>query len=120
VVRALAPVLVVTAASTVAADPEDKDRDNSWLAGEHATGDWGGVRDALGDRGISVDAIYAAELFSNLTGHRGTDALGHVDLALTLGALVSVQPVEDVVAKVAIYEGNPGVLRPHADLAGWR
>ena len=73
--------LVLFAAASAHADPEP---DKDYWHGEHATGDWNGVRDSLGDRGISIDAFYAAEVFSNLTGNTGTKLLGHVDAALTL------------------------------------
>src|ERR1044071_8278909 len=51
-------------------------------ADDHATGSWGGKRDALEEHGVTIDAIYYAEAFDDV----GADAtaLGHIDLALTL------------------------------------
>jgi porin len=54
-------------------DPED------WLAGEHATGDWGGLRDALKEAGITVEGSYVVDLQA-LT-HGGASHGGNWDYA---------------------------------------
>ncbi|HEX2687634.1 MAG TPA: hypothetical protein VHN14_13500, partial [Kofleriaceae bacterium] len=52
-----------------------------WAAGDHLTGEWGGVRSRLADHGVTIDVLYASDVF---TAHGDTAALGHVDVALTL------------------------------------
>src|SRR5262245_611880 len=52
-----------------------------WIDGDHLTGEWGGVRTRLADRGVTIDACYASDAF---TAHGATAMLGHVDVALTL------------------------------------
>jgi porin len=54
---------------------------HSWVDGDHLTGDWGGARSALGDRGISIDAFYASEVF---IARSESSLLGHFDLAVTV------------------------------------
>lgn len=59
----------------------------SWWHGDHLTGDWGGARTFLADHGLTLDLLYAAELFTNAQSTRGSDATtlaGHLDLGLTL------------------------------------
>lgn len=58
----------------------EPDHDDRWWAGEHLTGDWGGARSWLADHGVTLDAVYASDLF---TAHGHAAALGHVDAALT-------------------------------------
>ena len=65
--RALAVLALV---STAHADP--------------LSGDWGGVRSDLADRGLTFDLDYAAEAF---TAHRHVAMLGHVDAAVTFDHL---------------------------------
>jgi porin len=55
--------------------------EHGWLDGEHATGDWGGARSALADRGATIDLFYAGEAF---TARGASSVLGHVDAAITL------------------------------------
>jgi porin len=55
--------------------------EHGWIQGDHLTGDWGGARSALVDRGVTIDAVYATDLF---TARGETEALGHIDAALTL------------------------------------
>jgi porin len=55
--------------------------ERSWASGDHLTGEWGGARSALADRGVTLDLLYASEVF---TAHGATAVLGHVDVALTL------------------------------------
>lgn len=70
-------------ASTAAPSAE-----HEWMAGDHMTGEWGGARGWLGERGLQVDLAYTGELFSNVgqtfvTDRGAIDYLGHVDLQLT-------------------------------------
>ncbi|HEY0481986.1 MAG TPA: carbohydrate porin [Kofleriaceae bacterium] len=55
--------------------------DRGWADGDHLTGEWGGARGALADRGVTIDVVYASDLF---TAHGEASALGHVDAAVTL------------------------------------
>src|SRR3954470_18841289 len=55
--------------------------EHGWLDGEHLTGDWGGARSALADRGLTIDVFYASEAF---TARGASSVLGHVDAAITL------------------------------------
>jgi porin len=52
-----------------------------WVDGQHLTGEWGGARPALEDRGVELDGVYALDLFT-VRGHGSV--LDHFDLALTL------------------------------------
>ncbi|HET7506097.1 MAG TPA: carbohydrate porin [Kofleriaceae bacterium] len=52
-----------------------------WAGGDHLTGEWGGARRTLADHGVTIDVIYASDVY---TAHGQTAALGHVDAALTL------------------------------------
>lgn len=89
---ALAALLVVLAATTPAraqaepaaapgTEPRAPAPERGWADGDHLTGDWGGARGALGDRGVAIDGIYASDAF---TARGKTALLGHVDAALTL------------------------------------
>jgi porin len=54
---------------------------HDWVHGDHLTGDWSGARSALADRGVTLDVLYASDMFTA----RGAGAvLGHLDAALTL------------------------------------
>lgn len=64
-----------------AAPAPEHPAERSWVDGDHLTGDWGGARSALGDRGVSIDAFYASEGF---TARGETSLLGHFDLAVTI------------------------------------
>jgi porin len=66
--------MTLAIAAPAAADP--------YLAGDHATGSWGGKRDALEDHGVTIDLVYYVEVF-DAVGDDAT-ALGHIDAALTL------------------------------------
>lgn len=72
----LAPAPAAEPAPAAQAEAE-----HGWIDGDHGTGDWGGARTRLGDRGVTIDATYASDLF---TARGETSALGHVDAALTL------------------------------------
>jgi carbohydrate-selective porin OprB len=55
--------------------------EHGWLDGDHLTGDWGGARSALADRGVTIDLFYASEAF---TARGDSSVLGHLDAAITL------------------------------------
>ena len=55
--------------------------EHGWTEGDHLTGDWGGARSALADRGVTIDVFYASEAF---TARGQSSVLGHIDAALTL------------------------------------
>ncbi|HZJ70856.1 MAG TPA: carbohydrate porin, partial [Planctomycetota bacterium] len=82
---ALAALVVLAAAGRAGAEPgaepTSSATDRSWSAGKHLTGEWGGARSALADRGVVLDVSYASDAFTA----RGRAAvLGHVDAAVTL------------------------------------
>src|SRR4051794_36022795 len=54
------------AAGRDAAQPPaaEHDAERGWIDGDHLTGDWGGARSALGERGVTIDALYASEVFT--------------------------------------------------------
>src|ERR1700742_3276667 len=52
-----------------------------WIEGAHLTGEWGGARSALADRGVVCDGTYASDAF---TAHGRAAVLGRGDAALTL------------------------------------
>ncbi len=84
IARAMGCALVVAGAQPVRAAPEAPAAptdDQGWADGDHLTGDWGGVRSSLADHGVTIDAVYATEVF---TARGAATALGHVDAALTL------------------------------------
>ncbi len=64
------------------------DRTKPWLEWQSATGDWGGWRPALHERGIIPELDYTGQLFSNvhggLTTSDATHAAGLLDFSLTL------------------------------------
>ncbi|HEU4726559.1 MAG TPA: carbohydrate porin [Kofleriaceae bacterium] len=78
--RLLVAALVVVGAGEARADP-GAEAEPSWADGDHLTGEWGGARRTLGDHGVTIDVIYASDLF---TAHGETTVLGHLDAALTL------------------------------------
>jgi hypothetical protein len=55
---------------------------------QHVTGDWGGARPQLDERGVILDLSYTGEVFSNLHGgidtEGATEYRGNVDLTATL------------------------------------
>lgn len=95
IARAACCALMVAGAERVRADPEapsptsppgppaepPEPVDQSWASGDHLTGDWGGARSALADRGVTIDVFYASDVF---TARGEATALGHVDAAVTL------------------------------------
>ena len=62
----LAVVLTVLAVPTRADDLVD------WLAGEHATGDWGGLRNTLEEAGITPELAYTTDLMAVHNGNAGS------------------------------------------------
>jgi len=64
------------------------DLSKPWLEWQRATGDWGGARPALEERGAILALNYTGQLFSNvhggLTTSDATHAAGLLDLSLTL------------------------------------
>jgi porin len=59
----------------------------AWSDGTHLTGEWGGARPWLAERGLTLDFVYAAEVFANaaqVTPGSNTALLGHLDVGLTL------------------------------------
>lgn len=53
-------------------------------AGEFATGDWGGTRTALSDKGLDITIGYTAEVFGNVSGgfRQGAAFNGLLELGL--------------------------------------
>ena len=62
-------------------DPPAPEEPGGWSDGDHLTGEWGGARTKLADHGVTLDVIYASDVF---TAHGAAELLGHVDAALTL------------------------------------
>lgn len=62
-------------------------RETGW-EGDHATGDWGGVRPILTDLGIHFSGAYAGEVLANVAGgvRRGAVYDGLLELALELNS----------------------------------
>jgi len=58
----------------------------SWLMGDTATGDWGGVRTGLADHGVEVFGGYTAEVWGNTTGglKQGSVYTGLLDFGINL------------------------------------
>ncbi|MBX7097148.1 MAG: carbohydrate porin [Myxococcaceae bacterium] len=81
-------IAIALAAALVLGQQAPSAPEDAWFQGEHFTGDWGGARSLLADHGLTIDAIYSAELFANATAlahqERALTMLGHLDLALTL------------------------------------
>lgn len=57
----------------------------SLLTRKTLTGDWGGLRTRLANKGFAVEAVYTGEVFSNTVGgrHRASVYLDNVDLLMT-------------------------------------
>ena len=93
-------ILLLLAADAGAGGEADEEpeapKDTRWIAGDHATTEWGGARTFLQDAGFTVDAIYVGEVFANLskTSARdaATDYLGHADLQLTFDTTPKLWP----------------------------
>jgi carbohydrate-selective porin OprB len=70
-----------------AAPAEEKEPPPDWSHGTQLTGRWGGARDWLEDHGITLDFVYAAEIFANAAqAEAGSNSTftGHLDVAITL------------------------------------
>ncbi len=71
-----------SAEGVVAATPEAR---HDWVHGDHLTGEWGGARTWLAERGLTFDLFYAPEIFVNASSQpAGVSLTGHVDLTATL------------------------------------
>jgi porin len=81
IARAACGVLVLAVGAGDAGAEPDAPAEHGWADGDHLTGEWGGARSALADRGVLFDIIYASDVF---TAHGHAAVLGHVDAALTL------------------------------------
>jgi hypothetical protein len=58
-----------------------------WWEGDHLTGEWGGVREWLSNHGVTIDFVYAGEVFadaSHSTPGENGGYNGHFDLAVTV------------------------------------
>jgi porin len=89
-------ILAVAAAGLIASPPtlmaeESQLRGqafDSWLEGTHLSGDWGGARTWLDERGITFELSYAADFFYNTRGGLNTSDAdqyrGLMDATLTL------------------------------------
>jgi porin len=80
------PVLV-PAAETTPAEVVNDEQPPDWSHGSHLTGEWGGARTWLEDHGITLDILYAAEIFANAaqqTSGENSTIAGHLDVALTI------------------------------------
>jgi len=76
----LVPLLLLSPLSPAAEAP-------NWNA-ETLTGDWGGVRPGLSERGITLEIVLKADILSNLSGgiKRGTKYMDNWDFKLTADA----------------------------------
>ncbi|EKE04017.1 MAG: Carbohydrate-selective porin [uncultured bacterium] len=54
----------------------------AWIRGDYATGDWGGLRTQLEDKGINIQTEYIMEPFMNLRGRVPIDYFGNLDVTL--------------------------------------
>jgi porin len=72
------------------AKPADGPRETagSFWTRETLTGDWGGVRKTLADRGVEFTITYKSDVLANVSGgvRRRTEHLGNVDLILDVDA----------------------------------
>lgn len=59
-----------------------------WWEWDHATGNWGGTREWLEERGVTLELVYTGEVMANTRGGRNTkeavEYLGNVDLSVEL------------------------------------
>ena len=78
--------LFVVAAMSTPAFAQPEPASEGWSSGEHLTGEWGDARSKLADRGVTIDLLYAAEIFASSAhpGNRKIEELGHVDVAVTV------------------------------------
>src|SRR3954470_4307199 len=72
----------VHAAPDAAEPPAPADQpEPGWAGGDHLTGEWGGARSKLADQGVTIDVVYASDVY---TARGDMTALGHIDAAVTL------------------------------------
>jgi len=84
----------------------------SWLEGDYATGDWGGARSRLEDRGVTFEAIYMTDIFQKL--HGGSQVSKYP--AKAFGALDTAIILET--EKMGLWKGGTATVRfQHAH--GW-
>jgi len=78
---AIATALGLLAASASSAEPAGQP---GWLERRHLTGDWGGLRETLADRGLVPAARYTAGFWSNVRGglQKGTRYEGFAEWSL--------------------------------------
>ncbi len=78
---------------------------------DHLTGEWGGARPWLGDKGVEFEFVYTGEVFGNTTGgvQQGTDYLDNIDLILAVDAekLISWKGASFQVYGLGNYGGSP-------------
>jgi porin len=69
-------------------DESSVEIDDNWINGEYATGQWGGLRTKLEEKGINFEVTYYSEPFfkthGGLNNHSKLKYLGLVDYSLTL------------------------------------
>lgn len=86
----IAALLVGAASSGAAADSTEAPGSPStpWWAHDHATGELGGRRASLEEHGVTLEAVYTGEVFTNLHGgldsSHATEYRGNFDLTLIL------------------------------------
>lgn len=85
---ALLTVLMLGTAAAAQTTTAPAGYGGSWLESSKMTGDWGGVRSALADKGITLDIDYTQVLQGNAHGGRDTNnafrASGSNDIEITL------------------------------------
>jgi porin len=87
-VPAVAQEEATESSETTASTVESGDAFTTWIQGDKMTGDWGGVRKELADKGITLDIDYTQILQGNAHGGAQTDngfrASGSADVTLKL------------------------------------
>jgi porin len=67
-------------------DPGMADSLEDWLTGDHATGDWGGIRTTLEDAGVTFEGAYTTDILGVRNGNAGSgdgwDYAGRVDFGV--------------------------------------
>lgn len=67
-------VLIGLGATALFLEAQDDPAPTAWWRGDYATGTWGGLRDTLAERGVTLNLEYTADGFANLTGGQKTGA----------------------------------------------
>ncbi len=65
----------------------------SWWDWEHATGDWGGARPWLDERGLTLEVSYTADFFYNMRGGLNTSDAEQYRGLLGVGLTVHTEPL---------------------------